>query len=345
MVISLGCVMKPHKASIKLAGLYLAVMMAISLFFSINVYRLSVQEFNRDLRGQRVFINRAPDFGATVFGDQFLQDREQAYSQAKDRILSQLLITNLVILVGGGFLCYYLARRTLIPIEEAHEGMSRFTADASHELRTPIAAMQTETEVALMDPKLTLEQAKKLLKSNLEELAKLTSLSESLLKLARQKENGLNRQNIDLGLVVTNALQRVLPAAEKKHIFVEFKPKLDVKIFADGSTVTEAIATVLDNAIKYSPPKTKVVVVLKMDHSHAVIEIKDQGAGIEESQLPYVFDRFYRGDSARSKNETDGYGLGLAIAKNIMDLNHGSISVASKVGKGSTFTMRLPLQN
>ncbi|HUD03547.1 MAG TPA: HAMP domain-containing sensor histidine kinase [Patescibacteria group bacterium] len=339
--------MKPHRASVKLAGLYLAIMMAISVFFSINLYRVSVQEFNRDLRGQGAFLNHLPGgFGLTPPNrEQFLMDREQSYNHAKNHVLEQLLITNLIILVGGGFLCYYLARRTLKPIEEAHEAQSRFTADASHELRTPIAVMQSEIEVALMDPKLTLAQAKDRLKSNLEELAKLTKLSEGLLRLARLGDNGLEKKDVSLPAVANQAVDRVLPTAEKKRILINIDAKKDIKIEADEASLVEALVAILDNAIKYSPEKTEVKVQVIKESNHVNVQIVDQGIGIKADELTLIFDRFYQADSARSKKNLQGYGLGLAIAKNIVEINGGTILVDSKPGKGSTFTIQLPLKS
>lgn len=338
--------MKPHRASVRLAGLYLAVMVAISLFFSINLYRVSSQEFDRDLRGQGAFLNHLPDFRLTPPSrQQFLLDRQQSYNQAKNRVLEQLIITNLIILIGGGFLCYYLARRTLKPIEEAHAAQSRFTADASHELRTPIAVMQTEIEVALMDPKLTLAQAKDRLKSNLEELAKLTNLSEGLLKLAQLGDNGLDKKDISLESVINQVVERLLPSAEKQRVLINVDTKKDVKTVANEASLVEALVTVLDNAIKYSSPKNEVKITIVKESNHALVKIQDQGIGIAAKELPFIFDRFYQVDSARNKQAMEGYGLGLAIAKNIVELNSGVITVISQPGKGSTFTIQLPLKD
>jgi len=157
-----------HKTSTKLASLYLAIMMAISLFFSLNVYQLSMQEFDRGIRRPGPSLDQSINqyFPGNI-QDRFRENREQQYEDARAHIINRLLLINLVILVGGGFLSYYLALRTLKPIEEANEAQSRFTADASHELRTPITVIRSENEVTLMNPKLTLAQAKAQLKSNI----------------------------------------------------------------------------------------------------------------------------------------------------------------------------------
>lgn len=334
-----------HKPSVKLAGLYLAIIMCISLFFSGSVYQLSLQEFNRGFQQQGAtnVINGIPDNRIiTLLQQQLLEERNQRYTAAKQRVLTRLILTNIVIVIGGGFLSYYLARRTLRPIEEAHEAQSRFTADASHELRTPIAAIRSETEVALMNPKLTLTQAKDRLQSNLEELEKLTVLSEGLLRLAQLENDDLFQQTIAIDTVIQQARDRVMPFAEKKNILVTSTGIQGTKIQGDAVSLTEAVIILLDNAIKYSPAKTEVQISVDKTPKHTIVRVADQGVGIKASELPHIFDRFYRADTARSKYGANGYGLGLAIAKNIVDLHKGSISVVSTPGKGSTFTIELP---
>ncbi|HUP26217.1 MAG TPA: HAMP domain-containing sensor histidine kinase [Candidatus Limnocylindrales bacterium] len=333
-----------HKTSTKLAGLYLAVLMAISLFFSINVYQLSVQEFDRGFRKQDSILRDGPDFRpGPLLRNQLMQEQKSRYEEAKSRVLNRLVLVNVAILLGGGFVSYFLARRTLRPIEEAHAALERFTADASHELRTPIAAMQTETEVTLMNPKLTLSQAKDQLKSNLEELAKLTSLSEGLLRLAQLENNDLQHKTLGIETLVTEAIQTVAPRAEKKHIQINKQIEPGLKTTGDEAALMEALVIILDNAIKYSPDKSEMKVLVQKDQNQVIIRIKDQGRGIVPTDLPHVFDRFYRSDSSRTKQTEPGYGLGLSIAKNIINLHKGALSVSSKQGIGSTFSVCLPL--
>lgn len=338
--------MKFHAPSIRLAGLYLAIMMAISLFFSLNVYQLSVQEFDRGLRGPggQLTVTMRP-FGQGVPADvlqQFHDDRQAIYDEARSRVLARLIWINLCILVGGGVLSYYLARRTLQPIEEAHDAQSRFTADASHELRTPIAAMQSEIEVALMNPRLTLGKAKEQLRSNLEELAKLTTLSEGLLRLARMENGDLPKDKVSMLSVLQKAVDRVLSAAEAKRILIML-PNNDIAVIGDEATLTEAAVTILDNAVKYSGEKTTVRITLENERHWAVLTIADEGIGIKATELPHIFERFYRADTARSKQHVHGYGLGLAIAKNSIEAHGGTIAAASERRKGTVFTIKLPL--
>lgn len=334
---------KFHKTSLKLAGFYLAILMAISLFFSVAIYEVSINELQRGLR-QPTRIVMTPDYPAPDdFMSRLQQERLGIYNEAKTRILTRLVITNLLILLGAGMLSYYLAVRTLKPIEEAHAALERFTADASHELRTPITAMRSENEVALMDPKLTLVDAKKQLQSNIEELENLTKLAEGLLQLAHTDNNVLQKTAVSAGLMVNNAVQRVLPLAEKRNILLSVTRTSDTAVLANEIGVTEAIVTLLDNAVKYSPEKSEVTIQVKPTGKQVSFIVKDKGVGIAADELPHIFDRFYRADSSRTKQGVSGYGLGLAIAQSVAHAHHGSLTATSKPGKGSIFTLALPV--
>jgi signal transduction histidine kinase len=335
-----------HRRSIQLAGLYLAILMLISLFFSANIYQLSVQEFEHGIRRPNIEFEFPSGY---VFPDELRNQlqtlQENQYQAAKRHVLQRLILVNLVILVGGGVLCYYLALRTLRPIEEAHEALERFTADASHELRTPITAMRSENEVALMNPKLSLADAKRQLGSNVEELEKLSDLSTGLLRLASPDTATTPWQDIKPRVLIQQAVSRILPLAEKKGILISSKTSTRSSVMGDEASLTEALVILLDNAIKYSGEHTEVTVQATSDPRQVHIAVSDQGIGIKPAELPHIFERFYRADSARSKQHAEGYGLGLAIAKRIVDTHTGALSVTSKPGKGSTFTIHLPISN
>ena len=333
-----------HRSSVKLAGLYLAIIMAISLFFSVSLYNVSMEELNRGLRGPgpRAIIETMPEYGTNV-RLRLMEEHEYQFEQARERVLQRLFVVNLLILIGAGFLSYYLAYRTLKPIEEAHEAQARFTSDASHELRTPIAAMQTETEVTLMDPKLTLKEAKAQLTSNLEELAKITSLTESLLGLAQYENVDIDVTPIALGPVVRAAQDKVESLAAKKSITIQAPDEIEEKVQGNEQLLIETLVILLDNAIKYSPDKTTIKIAVRKVNKQLAIDISDQGQGIRAADLPHIFDRFYRADAARNKQQVDGYGLGLSLAQRIVALQGGTLSATSSVGEGSTFTITLSL--
>jgi signal transduction histidine kinase len=334
-----------HKSATKLTGLYLAIVMVISLFFSLVIYQLSTQELDRWIHRPEPVINILPDRDTGLNLRQRLEDsRMQYFNEAKHRVISRLVIINVCILAGGGVLSYYLARRTLNPIEEAHAALERFTGDASHELRTPITAMRSENEVALMNPKLTLAQAKKQLQSNIEELEKLTTLTEGLLRLTSLDPSELPKKAAGLDEMIHEAIAKVEPKARAKHITILAESLIPQKVVVNRAGIVEVLVSLLDNAIKYSPADKTIRITTAVDGKHATINVTDHGMGIKAVDLPHIFERFYRADAARSKQDSEGYGLGLAIAQDIVTLHEGQLTVTSRPERGSTFSLRLPLK-
>jgi signal transduction histidine kinase len=257
-------------------------------------------------------------------------------------LLHRLIILNIGALILGGILSYYLARRTLQPIKAAMETQSRFTSDASHELRTPLTAMQSEIEVVLHKKNLSLERAKAALRSNYQEVMRLKQLSEGLLHLARTPQNMKAFSTVViLDEVVNEATNYVIKPAQVKHITViNTVPKLSVH--GDAPSLAQALVILLDNAVKYSLPNRTIHIEARSEGKHIYLSVRDEGSGIRATDLPHIFDRFYRSDSSRSKQDVSGYGLGLSIAREIIKQHHGELTAASVLGEGSTFTIKLP---
>lgn len=332
---------------IKLTIFYVLIVMTISISFSIAIYNISSKELNYGLNRQTQALRDVQNFD--LFGGQnqspVLENiRNNQLEKSNNTLKNNLIYFNLIILGLSTIISYLLAKKTLRPIEEAMESQSRFTADASHELRTPLTAMRTEIEVGLREKKLNLESAKKLLKSNLEETEKLENLSNALLKLSRFENNNINFENVDLEDIISEAYQRLEKTAQIKEI--EFENNLQsIKVEGDRASLIELFAIFLDNAIKYSYKKSKVYITMRKADKFSSVEIRDEGIGIKESDKPYIFNRFYRADPSRSKVYTSGYGLGLSIAQKILDLHNGHIKIKSSSGRGSSFTIYLPLKN
>lgn len=296
------------EARFKLTAFYLLIIMAISIFFSVVIFRGSTAELDRIERFERY--------------------RSPILDEIRDSVTRRLFILNLLILGVSGASGYFLAGKTLDPIRKNMEDQKDFVSSASHELRTPLTSLTSEIEVALRDKKMTIKDARKLLESNLEDVKKMSKLSNYLLRLNRFEdiENHLSMAKIDLKDVVLGAIGKL-----DVHLDLE---KSEVVANADG--VRELISILVDNAIKYSPGKEDEIVV--RTRPGGILEIEDHGSGISEIDIPHIFEKFYRGDKSRSH---DGYGLGLSIAKSIVDAHEGKIAVKSKIGKGTTFTVCL----
>lgn len=332
-----------HKTSLRLTGLYLTILMVISFSFSAALYSLAMREFDRGFRRQTEFINQLPpeEFLPPSFQRQFVASRNILVREAKTRIISELLFVNIAILFLGGGLSYYLAKRTLEPIEDAHTSLERFTADASHELRTPIAAMKSEIEVALLQPKLKVSETKELLRSNLEELDRLTLLTDGLLAIARHEEKPLELKSQPLVTVAEEAFSQIKAAAKEKDITVAVDIDTQLKATFDKQSLREVLVILLDNAVKYSRSKSTVEMQAKTKKEGVAITIIDHGIGIKPEDLPHVFERFYRAEVSRSQ-ATKGHGLGLAIAKQLLKRQGATVTLASQPGKITTATVILP---
>ena len=253
-------------------------------------------------------------------------------------MILSLLYINTGVFIAGGLGAYLLARRTLRPIEEAHESQSRFTSDASHELRTPLAAMKTELEVNLRDPKLSIGEARELLESNLEEVNKLIQLSQMLLQLSRLDHDRLEVQSIDLPTLLNQAMKHYAP---EKQRFKVTTPK-KARTLANEPSISELIGILIDNALKYSPENSPIFIRIFTQRGRVGFEIKNLGSKIPEEKLPKLFERFFRADTSRTNGAKNGYGLGLSIAKKIVDIHHGELTVSS-TDEETVFTFYLPI--
>ena len=218
-----------------------------------------------------------------------------------------------------------------------------FVANVSHELKTPVGAIGLLAEAiqgATDDP----ETVQKFAKSMMRESERLGSLVQELMQLSRfQGANALeNSTEISLGAAISDAVERNQVLAEKRNVRLVAVTEPDVQIHGDYEMLTTAVRNLIENAIVYSEPGTQVGVGLKVQDQVAEISVTDSGIGIPESEQERIFERFYRVDPSRSR-QTGGTGLGLAIVKHVASNHRGEIKLFSKVGVGSTFTIRLPL--
>jgi len=347
-------------ARLKLTAWYLLIIMFISLSFSAIIYVGLARELERGFRRAELRL-RAEELNIPLprrFSieqkDLPLRLRElqprffivEDLEQAKRRLVINLLMINGAIFGFSFLLGYFLAGKTLKPIEQALEEQKRFVADASHELRTPLTALKTSMEVALRDKMTALKETKNLIKSNLEEINSLQSLANNLLSLANYQTNGQNLifEEINIAEIIKNTQRKILPLAKEKNLGIKLfvEPK---KIEANKESLESMVLIFLDNAVKFTLPKGKVTVTSFADKRWLFIKVKDTGIGISQADLPHIFDRFYRADQSRSKNKVSGFGLGLSLAKKIIEIHKGSVEVSSILGKGTTFTIKLPLKH
>lgn len=341
-----------HSARLQLTAWYLLIIMAISISFSTFIYFGAAREYDQIIRIEQYRVRHPAPPGVTfqaqpgeteLFSLSSPQQDRELVDWAKLRVLEALFSINIIILLLSSLAGYFLAGRTLRPIRNMLDEQNRFITDASHELNTPLTALKTSLEVNLRNKQLDLAKAKGVLKSNLEDVNNLQSLSEELMELIMyQKQNGnFKLAKVDIADVVKTAVERVKSLAENKKITIKINTQ-KVLALGDTKSLKELLVILLDNAIKYTDNKAPISITVKKEESTIQIVVKDGGAGIKKEDLPYIFDRFYRADRSRTKQAVEGYGLGLSIAKRIVTLHNGSIRVESIVGKGSSFIVILP---
>lgn len=334
-----------HSARLKLTAWYLLIIMTISIMFSVIIYRDLSSEINRFEQLQRFRIERRlmetfpspPPMPLPTANPELL-------GETRRRILLMLIIVNSGILVLSGGLGYVLSGLTLKPIKNMMDEQNRFISDASHELRTPLTSLKSAFEVFLRDKQPTTNDAKSLVKESIGDVNKLQSLTESLLELAQYEkpQEQITFKKISLPDVANQAIKKIKPIADQKHITITSKTK-EISIKGNQYSLVDCIVILLDNAVKYSKEYTSITVVVGKTDGAAFLSVADHGAGIAQKDIPHIFDRFYRTDSARLKTTTGGYGLGLSIAKKIVDTHKGIIEAKSTLNRGSTFTVRLPV--
>jgi len=332
---------------IKLTAWYLIIIMTISLIFSIVIYIGVTNQIEGFMRMQN---DRIRNFQVKPLQDKFpppgvppMISLEDLKNQ-KEQLLLNLFLVNLGILVAAGGAAYFLAGRTLRPIKLMIDEQNQFISDASHELRTPIATMRAEMEASLLEKQINDDCARKLIKSNLEELGNLQDLANNLLKLnqAHTLREGKPYECFSLLDAIQIAKKQILPLADEKKIVLKIQTK-DVILKVDKERFIQVLVIILDNAIKYSQEKTEVEINSQVNDKNIQIMIRDQGIGIEEKDSQHIFKRFYRADKSRSL--TTGYGLGLSIAKTIMEMHQGTISFEKNKKRGTKFILHLPSLN
>jgi len=243
----------------------------------------------------------------------------------------------------GGML---LTRESLKPIKNSFEQLKKFTADASHELRSPITAIKSSVSVLQNHPERIHPADVKKVAAIASATDQMTRLVEDLLLLARMggtvETITLDKRPVPLDEILEDLLDRAQEDAAAKHIALESKLIAEVWVLADSQQLLRLFSNLIENALQYTPEKGKVKVSLSQSRDRAIVTVADTGIGIAPQDLPYVFDRLWRADGARACR-TDGTGLGMAIAQTIARAHGGQITVTSELGVGSIFQVHLPL--
>ncbi len=265
---------------------------------------------------------------------------------------THLASTRLVLLTGLPLVLllttavsWWLAGRAMQPVYRSYRQIQQFTADAAHELRTPLAASRATLEVALQSPHLSDRESRSTLQTLERQNLRLSQLVQDLLLLSRMDMQGGMQKHRPCCLndILSDIVEEYASLAVTADVLLWLKlPQPAVFVLGDEEQLYRLFSNLVTNAIQYTPPTGKVSVLLNQSDHQALVQIQDTGIGIREADQVRIFDRFYRVDSDRSR-QTGGTGLGLAIAQAIAKQHHAKLNVDSQLGQGSVFTLELPI--
>lgn len=313
----------------------------ISLGISKNMPNLYRIENSRDM--YFLVVKRPIVLNGVKVGSYCVAKDVSAAYETMDNLFKIMLIT----LIAGSalslFLGFIISGKTIQPIKGAYLSKERFVADASHELRTPISIIQLSADVLKSEVNSHDDFLKQVISDIEGEAHRMTELVENLLLLARNDSGRLNvhRENFDLSNFLLKNIKPFNLLAEEKAIIIEENIQEGLIVYGDKKLLKSLIIILIDNAIKYSHVGGTVTVrATKTLGDKLLLEVEDHGIGMAKEKLNDIFERFYRLESSRSK-EVMGFGLGLSIAKEIVTIHSGSITVFSEEGKGSIFKVIL----
>lgn len=254
------------------------------------------------------------------------------------------LVAALVMLIIIFFISSFFANRSIKPVEEAFDKQKQFIADASHELKTPLAVINTNVDVLLSNNEDTIENQSKWLHYIKSECERMTKLTNDLLYLAQMDYS--DTKMIFTGFNISEAIENAILTMEavfyESQISLNYEIEPSLTVSGNKEQIRQVVMILLDNALKYTNPKGAIDVSLKKRSSDIVLSVTNTGDGIPEEHIERIFDRFYRTDKSRTRKH-GGYGLGLAIAKVIVEQHKGRIYAKSILNKNTTFYVELPM--
>ena len=283
--------------------------------------------------------------GNGIFGTKIAFIETSQYDTVLLQLVKSLVAIGLISLIGLLFISIYLTNKSIIPIKEAFEKQKQFIADASHELKTPLAIIKTNTSLVLSHPEDTIKNQTKWINYINSQADRMSELISEMLSLAKMDvaENKLTLVPINMSKIIESMILMFDAVIYENNINLETNISKDLHINGDKESLKKLFSIIMDNAIKYTDKNGSITVSLFSDKNKVKMIIRNTGEGIAPEDLERVFERFYRVDKSRDR-ETGGYGLGLSIASSIVKEHKGKIYARSKVGSFTYFIVEIPQQ-
>lgn len=272
------------------------------------------------------------------------EDIEEEIEQLRWGLSLGGIISLALTAIGG----WWLTKQSLNPIENSFYQLKQFTADASHELRSPLTAIKTSVEVIQTHPERIHPADIDKFKAIISATNQMTTLVADLLFLARNDSKPVVISAESILIPVDELLEDLVdflqPQAEAKEIIIKADLQAGILVKGDGNQLRRLFVNLLENALQYTPKKGRITITMSKSDRFMIVSVEDTGIGMTPEDIKYVFDRFWRADKARLRHQ-GGSGLGLAIAQSIAQLHRGEISVSSQLGVGTSFRVRLPISS
>lgn len=309
-------------ARLKLTAVYVLILGLILVVFSVVLYKS--------------FEGNLSDASEDTFSG--IESHHQFVEDTLSTVRNEILFTDIIILLIAAGVSYVLADYTLKPIQRSMENQRKFSENASHELRTPLAVMKNDIEVLLRNPSPSKELTQETLRSNIEEINRMSKMTKDLLVIARAENNAdVAEEKLDIGTVVQVTADRLRPFAESKSIRLSVSADSPLYVLGTTSALERVITNLLQNAIEYTPPNGSIMLSAKKSTDKVLVSVADTGVGIDAKDVSHIFERFYKGEGAT------GSGLGLSIVKELIKLHGGEVSIESEKGNGTKISFSLPV--
>lgn len=309
-------------ARLKLTGVYVLIIALILAGFSLVLYNS--------------LSTNLTDVGEETFSGP--EAHQNFLHETLETTEHEIMLIDLVVLVISAGIGYALAGYTLRPIQKSVEAQRVFSENASHELRTPLAVMKNDAEVLLRNQNPSKDMVHSILRSNIEEIDRMTHMAEDLLLLARSDNKRLpDLEKIDVARVAKETSKKMGEITKAKGIKMNLESEGSVHTHGNSEGIQRVLINLIQNAVDHTPESGKITIAVKKESKEVVVKVSDTGSGINEKDLPHIFERFYKGVG------TSGNGLGLSIVKEIVDYHNGTIKIGSVKDKGTDVIVRFPI--